>query len=40
VLRHDPGLLRLHVQHDEGRLHLLHDDERHPGLLRVHVGDR
>ena len=33
VLRDDPGLLRLHDGHDEGRLHLLHDDEQHAGLL-------
>jgi hypothetical protein len=26
-------MLRLHVRHDEGRLHLLRDDEQHPGLL-------
>jgi hypothetical protein len=27
LLRHDSGLLRLHVHHDGGGLHLLHDDE-------------
>ena len=35
VLRDDPGLLRLHGRHDEGRLHLLRDDEQHAGLLRL-----
>ena len=35
LLRDDPGLLRLLRSHDEGRLHLLHDDERHAGLLRL-----
>jgi len=36
VLRNDPGLLRLHERLHKGRLHLLHDDERLPGLL-LHV---
>ena len=39
LLRHDPGVLRLHVRHDEGRLHLLRDDEQHAGLLRL-LNDR
>ncbi len=39
VLRDDPGLLRLHGRHDEGRLHLLHDDEQHAGLLRHLLTD-
>src|SRR5262249_14901211 len=33
VLRDDPGVLRLHERVHEERLHLLRDDERHPGLL-------
>jgi hypothetical protein len=33
LLRDDSGLLRLLRQHDEGWLHLLHDDEWHAGLL-------
>jgi len=33
VLRDDSGMLRVHVGHDEGWLHLLRDDEQHPGLL-------
>jgi len=33
VLRDDSGLLRLHDGHDEGRLHLLRDDEQHRRLL-------
>ena len=35
LLRDDPGLLRLHGHHDEGRLHLLRDDEQHARLLRL-----
>ena len=30
---HDSGLLRVLRVDDEGRLHLLHDDERHAGVL-------
>jgi hypothetical protein len=26
-------VLRLHERHDDRRLHLLHDDERHAGVL-------
>jgi hypothetical protein len=37
-LRHDPGVLRLHVGHDEGRLHLLRDDERHARLLQLLIA--
>ncbi len=33
--RHDSGLLRLHDHHDEGRLHMLHDDEQHADVLRL-----
>jgi hypothetical protein len=35
VLRDDSGLLRLHGVHAQGRLHLLHDAQQHPGLLRL-----
>ena len=35
VLRDDPGVLRLHGVHAQGRLHLLRHDEQHPGLLRL-----
>ena len=35
VLRDDPGLLRLHGLHAQGRLHLLRDDEQHARLLRL-----
>ncbi len=33
LLRDDSGVLRLLREHDEGRLQLLHDDERHARLL-------
>jgi hypothetical protein len=35
LLCDDSVVLRLHDGHDEGRLHLLHDDEQHAGLLLV-----
>jgi hypothetical protein len=38
LLRDDSGLLRLLRQHDEGWLHLLHDDEWHAGLLLLIDG--
>jgi hypothetical protein len=34
LLCDDSVVLRLHDGHDEGRLHLLHDDEQHAGVLR------
>jgi len=37
-LRDDSGLLRLLRQHDEGWLHLLHDDEWHAGLLLLLIA--
>ena len=43
VLQDDPGLLHGHDDHDGVRLHLLHDDEQHAGLLRhddVILSDR
>ena len=40
VLRDDPGLLRLPDTHDQGRLHLLRDDEQHPRLLRLLLSSR
>jgi hypothetical protein len=33
LLRHDSSVLRLHGNHDESVLHLLHDDEQHAGVL-------
>jgi hypothetical protein len=38
MLRDGSELLRLHDQHDEGRLHLLRDDEQHAGLLLLRPG--
>jgi len=35
VLRHDPGMLRVLRDPDEGRLQLLHDDEWDARLLRL-----
>src|SRR5438045_3077915 len=35
MLRNDPGVLRLHGLHAQGRLHVLRDDEQHAGVLRL-----
>jgi hypothetical protein len=40
LLCHDPGMLRLHDGHDQGRLRLLRLHEQHAGLLQLLIAGR